>query len=146
VICLPDVNVLVALAWPRHVHHEAAHAWFAREGKDGWATCPMTQCGFVRVLSNKAIVADAVAPAGAVAMLARMTSVPGHTFWPDEVPLCDVQCAPARFLTGHRQVTDYYLLGLAVRKGGRFVTLDRGVLSLLPQNSGLRESVHLIEV
>jgi predicted nucleic acid-binding protein len=99
----------------------------------------------VRVLSNKALAGDKIPPAEAMAILGKMTADPGHTFWADDMALTDVDCSPARFLVGYRQVTDYYLLGLAVHKGGRFVTLDRGALSLLPQNSRHRDSVILIE-
>lgn len=141
---LPDVNLLVALAWPRHAHHEAAHGWFANRTQGAWATCPITQCGFVRVLSNPSIVGVEVRPAEALAVLAKMTADSAHRFWADDVPLPSIEIAPHRYLTGHRQLTDYYLLGLAVHHGGVLVTFDKGVATLVPQNSAHRQNVLVV--
>ena len=128
---LLDVNVLIALTWPTHVHHVAARAWFDRNAPAGWATCPITQLGFVRVSSNSRAIRDAVRPAEAIAMLGRLTALPGHRFWPDEVPVAFAGPFESLSLVGHRQVTDAYLLVLARHHGGRLATLDRSVPDLL---------------
>ena len=128
---LLDVNVLVALTWPTHVHHIAARSWFDREGHAEWATCPITQLGFIRVSSNPSAIRDAVTPPEAVAVLERLTDLPGHRFWPDDVPVAARAPFNALSLVGHRQVTDAYLLALAERHGGKVATLDRGLPGLV---------------
>lgn len=130
-VSLLDVNVLVALAWPNHLHHDLAHEWFSAHAHEGWATCPLTQAGFVRVSSNPAIFRDAAMPSDALKLLAAMTSHQHHQFWPCDTPFADAVSACAGTLTGHRQVTDGYLLGLALRRGGRLVTFDSGIAQLL---------------
>jgi uncharacterized protein len=123
---LLDTNVLIALAWPNHVHHLEAQAWFARKASAGFRTCPLTQTGFVRISSNPAFTSQAVTPGEALALLERVVRLPGHDFWPDDLSLQDaVGEIPA--LTGHRQITDAYLLGLAAARGGILATLDRAI-------------------
>ena len=80
---LLDVNVLLALAWPNHQHHGAAHRWFGKSGKHGWATCAVTELAFVRLSSNPSFTADAVTPVEAAALLARYKAHPGHRFLAD---------------------------------------------------------------
>jgi toxin-antitoxin system PIN domain toxin len=82
---LLDVNVLIALVWANHAHHGVAHAWFAQHAVQGWATCPMTQCGFVRISSNPRAIAEAVSPGVAAELLRRLAAHPNHVFWPDDV-------------------------------------------------------------
>jgi len=142
---LLDVNVLIALTWPTHVHHVAARRWFDRDSRGGWATCPITQLGFVRVSSNPAAIRDAVRPAEAVAMLERLTALPGHRFWPDEVAVTLAGPFASLSLVGHRQVTDAYLLALARHHGGKLATLDRGVPDLVSERGERRTWVELIE-
>lgn len=88
---LLDVNVLIALAWPQHVHHERVRQWFAAHAAEGWATCPITQCGFVRISSNPKIMGAAATPAQAVAALRQLMTHPNHDFWPDDLPFTDQQ-------------------------------------------------------
>ncbi len=127
---LLDVNVLVALMDADHEGHESAHAWFADSGERGWSTCAITQNGLVRILSQPRY-PNAVPAAQAVGMLERAIAVPTHEFWPCDIGLAD-SVAGAR-LIGHRQITDAHLLALAVRHGGRLVTLDRAIpLALVP--------------
>ena len=126
---LLDTNVLIALAWPNHVHHQETMQWFLRNAVSGFRTCPITQTGFVRISSNPAFTADAVKPAQALALLTRVTELPGHGFWPDDLPLTDV-FPPARLLSSHRQITDGYLLALAAAHDGVLATLDRGIVAL----------------
>jgi len=142
---LLDVNMLVALAWPSHVHHRAAHAWFATHRSAGWATCPLTQCAFVRVSSNPKIIPEAVTPLEALALLREMVSLDDHVFWPDDVPFHG-EPVPTELLAGHRQVTDAYLLGLCIRHKGKLVTLDRSVAALLPPGSGHLDVLEVLPV
>ena len=125
-----DVNLLIALAWPQHVHHVQAHAWFDRVGKRCWATCPLTQLGFARVSSNPRIIAQAVTPRDALAALERMTALPGHAFWSDSVSVVAQPDFSNLLLVGHRQFNDAYLLTLCRHHKGRLATLDRGVAEL----------------
>ncbi len=129
-VSLLDINVLIALAWPNHECHQAAHAWFAAHASEGWATCPMTQCGFVRISANPRIIAEAVAPSAAVALLHRMLAHPQHVFWTDDITFVAATYVSGERIIGHRQVTDAYLLGLSLHHGGRLVTFDRGIVSL----------------
>ena len=86
-IVLPDVNVLVALAWPNHVLHGRARAWFEKGHRKGWATCPVTESGFVRVSANRRVMPIATTPQRAIELLRRMTGLDGHTFWTDETSI-----------------------------------------------------------
>ena len=126
-IALLDINVLVALFDPDHVHHDVAHDWFAEEGRAGWATCPLTQSGFVRVLSNPAYRGTLTRAADVAERLRRFCESGGHTFWPIDVSLLDASVFDLPQIAGHRQLTDVYLLGLAHVRGGRLVTFDRGI-------------------
>jgi len=128
---LLDVNVLVSLAWPNHVHHAPAQRWFGKRGRSPWATTPFTEGGFVRVSSNGAAVPTAVTPSEALLLLARLRDVRGHTFLPDDVELVlgDRQVDPHRVVS-HRSVSDALLLALARRHGARLATFDRGMKAL----------------
>ena len=127
---LLDLNVLVALAWPSHVHHAAAHDWFVRERSGGWVTCPMTQSGLVRLSSNPKILPYAVSPMEAFGLLERLTRLPDHRFWPDDISLEDAAIFQRGSLLGHRQITDAYLFSLAIHNDGRLVTFDRAIREL----------------
>lgn len=134
---LLDVNVLVSLAWPNHVHHGRARTWFRGRAEQTWATTPVTESGFVRVSSNPTAVPTAVTPAEALGLLDRMRAVPGHVFLPDDLELVVGQNGvdPARVLS-HRMVTDAHLLALARRHSARLATLDGGLLSLSGERLG----------
>ncbi len=141
---LLDVNVLIALAWPHHPGHKAAGAWFADNSEQGWASCAFTQAAFVRILSNPAFSANRLSVADAVALLNLNLKHPAHVFWPMDIGLNE---AVGRFrgrLFGHQQVTDAYLLGLALHRGGRLATLDNSMVDLLPARSPEREMITLI--
>ena len=129
---LLDVNVLIALLWARHEHHVAALRWFAGASERGWATCSLTQLGFVRIVSNAAFSADAVRPSQAVAILETNLRHPTHATWEDRWGAVAVLEPFAGGLIGHRQVTDAYLLGLAIKHGGRLATFDGGIDTLAP--------------
>ena len=124
------MNVLVALAWPNHVHHDLAHRWFRAHRCDGWATCPLTESGFVRVSSNRRAIPGASTPAEAIALLRQVRQVEGHVFWADDTSPADLAATPFARVAGYRQVTDAHLLSLALRRGGVLATLDRGLAEL----------------
>ena len=129
---LLDVNVLIAMAWPNHVHHQAVLAWLGAPGEIPFATCPLTQSGFIRVSSNGRAIPGARPPREARALLQRIAALPGHAFWVDDVDLSrDTGFAWDR-IGGHAQVTDAHLLAIALRRGGRLATLDRGIADLVP--------------
>lgn len=139
---LLDVNMLVSLAWPNHVHHVAARRWF-RERRDRWATTPVTEVGFVRVSSNRAAIPTAVAPSQALGILAQMRDAPGHVFLADDVEMVTGHhVAQGPILAGHQQVTDAHLLAVAARHGARLVTFDRGIRSL----AGSAGNVELVPI
>jgi toxin-antitoxin system PIN domain toxin len=130
---LLDVNVLVSLAWPNHVHHDTALAWFDELGRVGFATCPVTQSGFVRVSSNQRAIPGARTPREAKELLRRITALPGHVFWPDDIEVASNEQIAWERLGSHAQVTDAHLLALAIRRGGRLATFDRGLANLAPE-------------
>lgn len=124
-VFLLDINLLVALFDSRHVNHEAAHRWFAEFGKAGWATCPITENGVVRVMSNPAYPTVSATPVDVLDRLRTLCTLPGHEFWPDDVSLLHSLPDPMRdSLQGHQQLTDYYLVCLAGAHGGRLATFD----------------------
>jgi toxin-antitoxin system PIN domain toxin len=124
---LLDVNALVALAWDSHVHHVAMRAWMIANGARGWATCPLTESGFVRVSANPRVLPAPIGVDAARAVLSALRVVEGHSFLTDDVSLCD---ADVPTIHGHRQVTDAHLLTLARRRGVRLVTFDAGLVAL----------------
>ncbi len=126
-MALLDVNALVAMVWDSHVHHATIRAWFAANGADGWATCPITESGFVRVSSNPRVLPHAIGVEAARGVLTALHRAEGHTFLVDDVSIGD---ADVPRLSGHRQVTDAHLLTLARRRKVRLVTFDRGLLEL----------------
>ena len=126
-VVLLDVNVLVALFDSAHVHHEAAHDWFSDHRAQGWATCPVTENGFVRVLSNPAYGLERLRGQAIAERLNKFRASGHHAFWPDAVSLCDGTLFNLGMASGHRQVTDIYLLGLAVRMKGCLATFDRSI-------------------
>jgi uncharacterized protein len=126
-VALLDVNALVALAWDSHVHHARMRTWFAENSSGGWATCPLTESGFVRVSSNPQVLPVAIGIDAARAVLSALLTRNVHRFLIDDVSLSDSDVPK---ITGYRQVTDAHLLTLARRRGVRLVTFDAGVLAL----------------
>jgi uncharacterized protein len=141
---LLDVNVLVAMAWPTHRAHEKAHKWLLRHAHEGWATCPMTQTAFVRILANPAFSPNALTPVDALELLRANLDHPAHRFWGDEIGFAEAVQPFADRLLGHQQVTDAYLLGLAIHKKGKLVTMDQAILALVPDRSQGREIIAVI--
>lgn len=123
---LLDVNVLIALFDEDHAHHRVAWDWLNTTIEDGWASCPITQNGCVRIMSQPGY-PNALPTADVAQRLAEAVNTPYHEFWSDNISLFDRRLIdPARLLSP-RQVTNTYLLALAVANGVRFVTFDRGV-------------------
>lgn len=124
---LLDVNVLIALFDPVHVHHEVAHDWLSDHSSRPWATCPLTENGFLRTTTAatggkvRASIGDVVRRFGGFRRYGR------HEFWPDDLSLTDVEHLHADEVVGHQQLTDLYLLALAVRHKGTLVTFDRRI-------------------
>ncbi|MGE3841115.1 MAG: TA system VapC family ribonuclease toxin [Vicinamibacterales bacterium] len=138
---LLDVNVTIALLDPDHVFHERAHRWWAAQKRFGWASCPLTENGVVRIMSNPAYSAAArFTPGDLIARLRLFAARTNHEFWPDSLSIRDENVLVAERVHGARQLTDLYLLALAVNRGGRLATFDRSVpLSAVPS----AESRHL---
>jgi toxin-antitoxin system PIN domain toxin len=135
---LLDANVLIALAWPAHLSHARAMRWFARHANQGWATCPLIQTAFVRILSNPQFSPHALTPQNALGLLEANLKHPGHSFWPDSIGIADAMRSLHTPLSGHRQITDAYLVGLALHRKAKLATLDQKLAGWLV---GARASV-----
>lgn len=121
---LPDVNVLLALIDSDHVNHDVSHRWFEEQSRDGWATCAITENGFVRVMSQPSYPSPRP-PAAAASLLRQARSANDHDFWPCDVSILDT--VDLGRVHGPAQLTDAHLLALAVARDGRLVTLDRRI-------------------
>lgn len=139
---LLDVNVLIALIDPAHVQHDRAHAWFGALGSTSWASCPITQNGVLRIIGHPRYPNSPGSPAAVAVLMAGLLAHPGHEFWPDDVTLMDSSRVDAARLLDSGQVTDSYLLALAVAHGGHLATLDRNIVPLAVTNGA--RSLHLI--
>jgi len=127
---LLDINVLIALVDEVHASHNKVQAWFRQLDGKHWATCPLTEAGFVRILSNPAYPAPRLDVHEAVELLSALIRLPGHRFWPADLSLGEAIAPFQHRLFGHKQVSDAYLLGLAIKHKGTLATLDRGVQAL----------------
>ncbi len=129
-VILLDVNVLIALGDPFHVHHDRVQEWFHRERGRAWATCPITENGFLRILGHPNYKDSPGSPSKMQEVLKAICSAPGHQFWPDAISLTDEKYPE---LPGSKQLTDFYLLALAIHYKGKLATLDRRIdASVLP--------------
>ena len=126
-VALLDINVLVALFDPDHIHHDVAHDWFADQRSAGWATCPLTENGFLRTASRVAQPREPIAVAMLAHSLRTFTSSGHHAFWVDDVTLLNERLFNIEWARGHQQITDIYLLGLAVRHKGVLATFDQKI-------------------
>jgi toxin-antitoxin system PIN domain toxin len=123
---LLDVNLLLALLQPDHAHFERAHQWWDANREHGWASCPLTQNGFIRILSQPTY--ERPMPVSrALDALAERALHTDHAFWPDDISLLDAALFERNRVLGPKQLTDIYLLGLAVKNGGRLATFDRTI-------------------
>ena len=123
---LLDINLLIALLDADHPHHEWSARWLKANVRHGWASCPLTQNGCIRIMSQSGY-PNAVPAAVVMQRLRAATSHSAHRFWPDDLSLLDARAVDETQVRGPRQVTDVYLLALAVKRGGRFVTFDGSI-------------------
>jgi hypothetical protein len=123
---LLDVSVLLPLFDAGHIHHQAARGWYTANAKAGWASCPLTQNGFVRIVCQPKYPRPA-RMLDALAVLRQQIGEADHELWPDDVSITDEALFDPAFILGPSQIADVYLLGLAVKNGGRLVTFDRGI-------------------
>ena len=123
---LLDVNVLIALLDADHSLHARATKWFASHARAGWASCPITQNGCTRIMSHPGY-PNALPVRAVMERLKDATASTLHEFWPDDISLLDARVADSARIHGPRQLTDLYLLALAVRHRGQFVTFDTSV-------------------
>lgn len=124
---LLDVNVLIALADQRHDQHQIARNWFSGSGKDIWGICPLTEAGFLRVTTNPAIRPGPHTIERASAILQSLRALPGYRYWEIRDSWVTLTAPFAARISGHQQVTDAYLLGLAIKEDGVLVTFDKGI-------------------
>lgn len=141
---LLDLNVLVALASDEHEFHQKAHDWFDPMTKqDMWALCPFTDAGFIRLAANPATRVGPGSIMRAADVLAEIRKVPGYQYWSIADSWIDLTDSFVDRIFGHQQVTDAYLLGLAIREGGVLATFDRALKYMAgPQ---FAQNLHLIE-
>jgi len=123
---LLDVNVLSALLDADHSLHVRATQWFASHARGGWASCPITQNGCIRIMSHPGY-PNALSVMAVMERLTEASASTLHEFWPDDVSLLDAKVADSARIHGPRQLTDLYLLALAVRHDGQFITFDTSV-------------------
>ena len=127
---LLDLNALISLADPDSIHYDAMQRWFDAEGKQRWGICPLTESGFVRVTTNPKYGGQGRTVAQATAILAELANVSGYRYWPITESWAAVTAPFAARIKGHQQVTDAYLLGMAIRENGVLVTFDESIAYL----------------
>jgi len=128
---LLDANALIALGWTRHEHHEKISRWFRNHAREGWATTAFTQAAFVRVIAQPAFSGQSIGIADIVELLLRNTAHPKHRLLPLDFGFEEVMGWCTGGLLGHRQVTDAWLLALAIRHKVKLLTFDSGIRQLL---------------
>jgi toxin-antitoxin system PIN domain toxin len=129
-----DVSMLLALFDPGHVMHRAAMTWWQSSRAHGWASCPLSENGFLRIISQRSYPRPVPLP-DALATIQAQVARGGHEFWPDDLSILDAERINHTRLLGPAQITDIYLLALAVRHNGRLVTLDRSMDSTSVRNA-----------
>jgi len=139
---LLDVNVLIALIDPAHVQHDRAHAWFAAKGRKAWATCPLTENGVLRIVGHARYPNSPGTPAAVAEVVSILRGLGGHEFWPDDISLFDGERIDSNRLLDSGQVTDTYLLALAVAHGGQLATFDRHLVTSAVMDG--EKALHLI--
>lgn len=122
---LLDVNVLIALIDPAHVHHDQVHDWFGRVGRKAFATCPITENGLLRIVGHPKYPNSPGPPSTVAGALTAIRGLPGHAFWPDSISLVHSDWVDPALLSSHGRVTDSYLLALARANKGKLATLDQ---------------------
>lgn len=133
VTALLDVNVLIALAWRHHVHHDAAREWFDERREDGWATCVLTEAGFVRLSCTPSAVRYSVAPLDAISVLEQLTRLGSHRYWSLDRSILDLPQTVGSRIQGYRQITDAVLLAAAMQHHGQLATFDTRIHALVAE-------------
>lgn len=141
-VALLDVNVLLALLDGSHQFHLSARIWFRANRVKGWASCTLTQAGFVRIAAQPFSSASSLKKC--LESIQSLCDMPEHRFWPLDYSLGEMLPEIRDRIYGHKQLTDAILLNLAIRREGRFVTLDRHVHKLLPEDSPYQNSIEII--
>ncbi len=139
---LLDVNVLIALVDPAHIGHDMVHNWFDRQGSRSWASCPVTENGLIRIISNPKYPNACLSPAEAVQLMMSLRALHGHEFWHDNLSFCATPDVDTERMTSHAQVTDTYLLALTVGRKAMLATLDRKLSTAAVKNGG--RALHVI--
>jgi uncharacterized protein len=141
---LLDVNALIALLWEEHPFHKSCAEWFSTAAKTGWATCPITEAGFVRIVCNPAFARRTPSVYNAIQILKSATeSDTNHQFWTDDLPISVLSMRWGDPL-GHKQVTDLYLLSLVAYRRGSLITFDRGIAHFAGLGNMEHGTVHLL--
>lgn len=138
---LLDVNILIALIDPLHLSHDGAHDWFSARGAQAFATCPLTENGALRIVGHPSYPNSPGGPADVARKLSTLCGLPGHHFWPDDYTMLGAPVDATRLLKSG-QVTDSYLLGLAVAHGGKLATFDRRLVTSAV--TGGEQALHVI--
>lgn len=125
---LLDINLLIALFDPDHVFHERAHAWWGANATHGWASCPLTENGVVRIMTHSAYSPSRrFSPVEITSALRQFAQATDHAFWPDSLSLRDERLFALESLLSPKHLTDVYLLALARKNEGRLATFDQGI-------------------
>lgn len=140
---LLDLNVLIALLDPAHSLHQKAESWFISSGRENWGICPLTEAGFVRVTTSPVMQSNQRTVAEALTVLQELATRPGYRYWPMTEAWIALTAPFVHRILGHQQVTDAYLLGLAIKEDGVLVTFDRGLLYLA--GSEFRQNLLVLE-
>lgn len=121
---LLDVNVLIALIDPLHRYNQTAIQWFEKTRASGWSTCPLTENGVIRIVGNPRYLNFPGGPSTVAEIVRQLRRLGRHAFWADDLSVVDDRLINPALLTSHNQITDTYLLALAVKNGGRLATFD----------------------
>ncbi|MBD5781087.1 VapC toxin family PIN domain ribonuclease [Pelagicoccus sp. NFK12] len=124
---LLDVNVMIALVDQDHTHHKKVKSWFKHNQSSGWATCPLTENGFIRILSNPKYPGNAGNAQQITRLLRILKSNPGHQFWCDKISFTDFRGFQLNGTATHKAITDFYLLALSTLYQGKLATLDQRI-------------------
>ena len=141
---LLDVNVVIALIDPMHIFHDAAHAWLSNIGTDTWATCPLTENGALRIAGHPRYRNSPGTPQAVFQAVSDLCALPGHVFWPADISILDPGWIDPEKLLTSSQITDSYLLALAIRHGGKLATFDGRLVTSAVRDG--RAGLHVIAV
>ena len=144
-VWLLDVNVLLAWLWPMHEVHKAASSWMHTHRQEPWATCPVTEMGFLRIVTTRSFSPHAPVWSEAVEILGKYTEgSPRHCFWQDSLTMVELNRRLGRRIKSPSLITDAYLLALAMQNDGRIVTFDYRMETLAPEGSAEREALVIL--